>query len=383
MENAVFDFLKGLNTWELILFGLFIFVFLQRLFFDLFFLGKLAFFNKKPSSNLNTGISIIIPARNEEDWIKEYLPVLLSNEYNNFEVIVVDDYSQDQTLILLGGLKQKFKHLKFSSISQDIKFSSKLSLNIGLKSAKNEWAIILYPSVSKIHNNFLDNKNDYIKDNISIIIGYSNNERDKGLSNLLYRVELFFEQIISYAFTLNGVGYLTHEQNITFRKQKYFDIGGFAGEIKEIYVNMEILFNKYIKKKNTLIAFNKENVVRNKQKVSFLNIKEQMIKHLQIKKKLKFWKRLILRFDDVLRLIFLPLLIVIYLLFRELYIVLAIIIGFKLIFHMLIQYRLLNHLNEQKIFIPSLIYELLMPFLRLLFKWFYYYPLQRKHGATR
>lgn len=42
-------------------------------------------------------VSILIPARNEEDNLQRLLPSLLSQDYPDFEVIVYDDGSEDQT----------------------------------------------------------------------------------------------------------------------------------------------------------------------------------------------------------------------------------------------------------------------------------------------
>src|SRR5271156_6839705 len=52
------------------------------------------------SSNLsssNPRVSIIVPARNEEDDIEQSLTRLLELDYENYEVIAVNDRSNDRT----------------------------------------------------------------------------------------------------------------------------------------------------------------------------------------------------------------------------------------------------------------------------------------------
>src|ERR1700716_1416990 len=49
------------------------------------------------SSSGNPRVSIIVPARNEEESIEQALTQLLSLDYDNYEVIAVNDRSSDRT----------------------------------------------------------------------------------------------------------------------------------------------------------------------------------------------------------------------------------------------------------------------------------------------
>jgi chlorobactene glucosyltransferase len=52
-------------------------------------------------------VSVIVPARNEEDNIEKCLLSVLTQDYPNFEVIAVDDNSKDRTLEIIKGIKSK------------------------------------------------------------------------------------------------------------------------------------------------------------------------------------------------------------------------------------------------------------------------------------
>src|SRR5258708_15960227 len=47
--------------------------------------------------NGEPGVSIVVPARNEEEHIRETLVQLLALDYSNYEIIVVNDRSTDRT----------------------------------------------------------------------------------------------------------------------------------------------------------------------------------------------------------------------------------------------------------------------------------------------
>ncbi|MFL6457874.1 MAG: glycosyltransferase, partial [Nitrososphaeraceae archaeon] len=52
-------------------------------------------------------VSIIVPARNEEDHVERCLLSLLRQDYPNFEIIAVDDNSSDSTLSIMKDIKNK------------------------------------------------------------------------------------------------------------------------------------------------------------------------------------------------------------------------------------------------------------------------------------
>jgi len=57
-------------------------------------------------------VSVVVPARNEQDNIKKCLLSLLAQDYPNFEVIVVDDNSTDKTLKIVQDIKSKGRGLR-------------------------------------------------------------------------------------------------------------------------------------------------------------------------------------------------------------------------------------------------------------------------------
>lgn len=59
------------------------------------------------TSHLKPKVSVILPARNEEDFIEKCLNSLLDQDYENYEIIVIDDRSEDKTGGIIKRLAEK------------------------------------------------------------------------------------------------------------------------------------------------------------------------------------------------------------------------------------------------------------------------------------
>ena len=64
-----------------------------------------------PNTNAEP-VSIIICARNEDENLTEFLPKILTQEYPEFEVIVVNDCSWDNTENVIDEFARIFPNLK-------------------------------------------------------------------------------------------------------------------------------------------------------------------------------------------------------------------------------------------------------------------------------
>jgi glycosyltransferase involved in cell wall biosynthesis len=95
----------------------------------------------------NSSFSIIVPAYDVQDYVCKALDSIFAQDYNNFEVIVVDDVSTDDTALKVeeyiaqknGGGNNE--HIKF--IKCETNKGTSGACEEGLKIAKNEWILFL------------------------------------------------------------------------------------------------------------------------------------------------------------------------------------------------------------------------------------------------
>ncbi len=69
-------------------------------------------FDQYPKTNRTPRVSVLVPARNEEHNIEACVISLLEQDYPDFEVIVLNDHSTDNTMSMLARLAGKDSHLQ-------------------------------------------------------------------------------------------------------------------------------------------------------------------------------------------------------------------------------------------------------------------------------
>ena len=88
-------------------------------------------------------ISVIIPLYNKEKIIERTLRSVLSQDYDDYEVVIVDDGSTDGSVAVVNTLlNQQSLRDKVHLISQPNGGPSK-ARNAGIREAKGEWIVFL------------------------------------------------------------------------------------------------------------------------------------------------------------------------------------------------------------------------------------------------
>lgn len=102
-------------------------------------------------------ISIMIPAHNEESVIGNTVETVLNLDYPNFEIIVIDDRSTDNTASVIKDLEKKYPDKVIAFIRSKDAFPGKSAvLNDALEFAKGE-AILVFDADATMEKDFLTN----------------------------------------------------------------------------------------------------------------------------------------------------------------------------------------------------------------------------------
>ena len=236
------------------------------LFYYLYFFVKLNFYNSRGRS-FNKPVSIIICAKNELENLRRNLPFILQQNYFNFEVIVVNDQSTDESKFFLDKLAQKNNHLTIVEIDDFVthKPGKKFALTLGIKTAQHEHLLLTDADC-------VPNSKDWLKKmtskfyNSDIILGYGSYEKKKGLLNKIIRFDTFNVAQQYLSFALANQVYMGVGRNLAYKKSLFFKNKGFASHI-HIQSGDDDLFIQEIAPKNTVSIIIK-NVAHTKSQVT-------------------------------------------------------------------------------------------------------------------
>jgi cellulose synthase/poly-beta-1,6-N-acetylglucosamine synthase-like glycosyltransferase len=194
-----------------------------------FFIG-IVFLENKKTKNINN-ISIIIAARNEEKHLPSLLESLISQNFpkENYEIIVIDDRSEDKTAEIVNEYKHKNSNITLLQIKNESKnlIGKKGAVDKGIRAAKNDILAFTDADCVPTQNWLLQISNHFTEDT-DIVAGYSfinyKNRFFQFLKNL-ERSSIF--AIVAGSFGWNW-GITITAGNMAYRKELFYKVGGFG-----------------------------------------------------------------------------------------------------------------------------------------------------------
>lgn len=100
-------------------------------------------------------VSIMIPAHNEAEVIKGTVENILKLDYKDFEIILIDDRSEDETASIMLSLEKEHANIKTLIRAKDAKAGKSAVLNDAFKIAKGD-AILVFDADAKVEKDFLN-----------------------------------------------------------------------------------------------------------------------------------------------------------------------------------------------------------------------------------
>lgn len=175
-------------------------------------------------------VSVIICAHNEAANLQKNIPAILAQEYREFELIVVDDGSWDETPVYLRSLAAENPRVKVCTIDRDrVKNpGKKLAITLGIKAASYEHLLLTDADCTPASAHWLSNMAAGFRQNHSLVIGFSPYRKQMGLLNLFIRFETLITGMQYLSLALKGKAYMGVGRNLGYTKTQFFGVKGFA-----------------------------------------------------------------------------------------------------------------------------------------------------------
>ncbi|WP_052323413.1 glycosyltransferase [Flexithrix dorotheae] len=255
-----------------------------QLFFIFFVFSRLIFFREQINPNHFGKISVVIAARNEYENLKKLIPALKAQSHQNFEVIIVDDRSEDGSLALLNSFKKKFDALKIIRV-EELKESwnpKKHALHLGIKKASSDIILLTDADCLPVSNDWISIINGKYGTETSLVLGVGVYQKKPGLLNLFIQFETLYTALQYLGFALAGKPYMGVGRNLSYRKSIILDSGLFNGIQNITGGDDDLIVNKVGNKRNVRIVINKESQTISAPPETFFEWYNQKIRHLSV-----------------------------------------------------------------------------------------------------
>jgi len=255
---------------------------IQIIYYFLVF-SKLAFYKEDKNQDAEQlPVSVVIAARDEDYNLQKNLPSILNQQYPDFEVVVVNHASNDNTSDILKDLQFKYSNLKIVTIEQDLNFfkGKKFPLSIGIKSAKNEILLLTDADCKPTSDRWIESMASNYTSKTEIVLGYGPYNKSGGFLNLLIRYDTFMIALQYFSFALLGMPYMGVGRNLSYRKSTFYKNKGFTSHYNIPSGDDDLFIKEVSTRSNTKVELSGSSFMYSNPKQNFKNWLQQKQRHL-------------------------------------------------------------------------------------------------------
>lgn len=213
------------------------------------------FISKKPAEK-KFPISVIICAKNEAEKLKENIPYIVSQDHPEFEIILINDASIDETPQVIESFATKDSRVHTVHIENNEAFWSnkKYSLTLGIKRAKYPRLLFTDADCKPASNQWLTKMGNHFSESKQLVLGYGAYKKQKGFLNKLIRYETAITAIQYLSYAKSGNPYMGVGRNLGYTTHLFYKNRGFMNHMQILSGDDDLFVNEAATKKNTSIC---------------------------------------------------------------------------------------------------------------------------------
>jgi glycosyltransferase involved in cell wall biosynthesis len=265
----------------------------QIVFFTAFLI---AFSRERVKNNCTAPVSVIVCAHDEEENLKELIPLLLAQNHPEFEIIIVNDRSNDSTFDFLREETKKDSRLKAVHIEHlpEHVDGKKYAITLGIKAAKHKWILLTDADCRPENQQWINNVASQCSDKTTFVLGYSPYLFKPGFLNKFIRFESLITAMQYVGFALLKNPYMGVGRNLAYRKSFFLERKGFNNLMHITGGDDDLFVNQYANGSNTAVVLGTDALVYSVPKKTWKSFFNQKVRHLSVGKRYKFKHRFLL-----------------------------------------------------------------------------------------
>ena len=236
-------------------------VLLQILYYLVLF-SRFSFHKQKSieKSYKNAPVSIVVVAKNDAHILINTLPELLNQDYPQFEVVVVNNNSKDETAQLVIDLQNRFSNLRLVNLESSVTNirGKKFPLSLGIKAANYEHILLTDVDCLPTSNQWISLMAQHFSDTTQIVLGYSRIRKKIGFINSLIRFDRLHQALQYFSYCLAKMPFMGMGQNLAYTKTIFFKNKGFAYQNHLQFGDDDLFIDRVVTDRNCAIEYAKE-----------------------------------------------------------------------------------------------------------------------------
>lgn len=245
--------------------------------------GKFAFAKAQKITPKRIPISVIVCAKNEEENVAKFIPLLAEQNYPDFEIVLIDDASSDTTLDIFEAFEKQYSNIRLVKVENNEAFwgNKKYALTLGIKAAKKEYLLFTDADCYPTSKEWITAMSSQFTMQKTIVLGYGGYEKiPNSLLNKIIRFETLLTAIQYFSWAKIGNPYMGVGRNLAYKKDEFFNVNGFINHIQVRSGDDDLFINEAATSKNTTIAYNPESFTYSKPKTTFKDWLIQKRRHI-------------------------------------------------------------------------------------------------------
>ena len=228
------------------------------------------------------GGTVVLCAHNEAYNLSQYLQVLLTQDYPEYEVIVVDDGSEDDTRAVIENYQVHDARLRrtFVPIGARVRSTKKLALTLAAKAAKYDYLLLTEADCVPESKHWISGMMSGFKADKDVVLGFSTYFEQKGHLNRLMRFEALFTGLHYLGAALCGHPFTGIGRNLAYRKSLFFESGGFTRQMTMPAGDDELFVNHVATKRNTAAVVTRDTYTWSQSKKTMKEWLQHRRRHL-------------------------------------------------------------------------------------------------------
>ncbi|MEG9327983.1 glycosyltransferase [Salinimicrobium catena] len=230
-------------------------------------------------------VSVIICAKNEAENLRNFLPLILSQDHPDFEVVVINDASGDETLEVIEEFQQKDARVRVVNVKNNEAFwaNKKYALTLGIKKAKNPYLLFTDADCRPESDRWLTNMSSQFTAQKSIVLGYGGYfVENRSLLNKLIRFETLFTAIQYFSYANWGLPYMGVGRNLAYTSDEFYKQNGFASHLHVRSGDDDLFVNQAATSANTALCLSPQGITRSIPKKDLRSWIGQKRRHVSV-----------------------------------------------------------------------------------------------------